>query len=112
MADLYRSRPTDIEAVQWLGFTGNPESPEDLEASIEAVVAFAGEKITVKSAGIDGRQLYLLAGKDGAQGWVPVPVLHWIVRLPGDDSDLWPVDDQFFTGKYEPVVDEPAKKKS
>ena len=37
---------------------------------------------------------------NGAQGWVPLPVGYWIVWRPGDLSDLWPVDPDYFASKY------------
>lgn len=48
--------------------------------------------------------LELLAGMNGAQGWVPVPVGHWIVRSPGVLNDHWPVDPEYFSAKYEPAL--------
>lgn len=82
----YRSTPQEIEAVQWTG--SNPAE----------AASFAPEIVVYE----DG-QLFILAGKDGAQGLVPVPVGHWIVRSPGDMSDHWPVDPDYFARKYEPV---------
>lgn len=87
----YRSKPSEVEAVQWL--------PED---GLHELVAFAGEKVrTVESHG--GHDLQLLAGKDGAQEWVPVPVGHWLVMQPGDPSHIWPVDPEYFASKYDPA---------
>lgn len=93
---LYRSKPQQVEAIQWTGpdvedrlvdgyFGGLPVD------KVEQYIRFAG----------DG--LELRAGKDGAQGWVPVPVGHWIVRSPGDLTDHWPVDPDYFAAKYEPA---------
>lgn len=81
---IYYSRPTAIEAVQW---TGKNYAP---------VRAFAAESIKCRWGA-----MLLLAGKDGAQGWVPVPVGHWIVRQPGDPSHYWPVDPDYFNAKYD-----------
>lgn len=72
------------------------------------VYDFVGEKAsaTAHNPGPEataGPPLQLLAGKDGAQGWVSVPVGHWIVRMPGDPSDYWPVEADYFASKYEPV---------
>ena len=83
----YRSKPSEIEAAHWNG-----------HSVTKALVDLAGDKV-----GFTEHGLKLLAGKDGAQEWVPVPDGHWIVRQPGDDSDIWPVDPDYFTGKYEPV---------
>lgn len=100
---LYRSKPTEIEAVQWTG---------DNFTEVEAAV---GDKVrppldTTNMApdeveAIDNAEdLLLNAGKDGAQKWVPVPAGHWIVHQPDDLSDVWPVEDAYFKAKYEPAV--------
>lgn len=83
----YRSKPQEVEAIQWTGDLG-----------------------AVESFGVEFRfrmewspSLKIKAGKDGAQDWVPVPVGHWIVRQPGDLTDHWPVDPSYFERKYSPV---------
>lgn len=81
---LYRSRPQIVEAIQWTG------DEDTIDRSVF---------MTVTSWTSDG--LELLAGKDGAQGWVPVPRGHWLVRNPGDASDNWPVDPDYFAAKYD-----------
>ncbi len=90
---LYRSKPQVIEAVHWTG------------ENWDEVLPFGGpEGKTASSAvrpGEAGQPLQLLAGKDGAQGWVTVPVGHWLVNQPGDKSDIWPVEDAYFRAKYE-----------
>ena len=85
----YRSKPSEVEAVQW---TGN----NDFELGIDL-----GKRICRDPD--NSEQMLLLAGKDGAQGWVPVPVGHWIVRRPADLSHWWPVDPDYFAEKYELV---------
>jgi hypothetical protein len=85
---LYRSKPTLVEAVQWTG-----ENQTELDT-------FAPGK--TGSNPMTG-EMSLLAGVQGAQGWVDVPVGHWIVRNPGEHIDYWPVDPDYFTLKYEPV---------
>lgn len=92
----YQSKPSIIEAVQW---TGSKES-------LAAVIEFCGDKC--RQSGYDGDRsedmsaikVELLAGKDGAQEWVPVPLGHWLVNQPGDKSDIWPVDPDYFANKY------------
>lgn len=81
---IYQSRPQQVEAIQWT---------DDNLAQVKLALR---DKITVD---IDG-QLLLLAGKDGAQKWVPVPVGHWLVHQPGDLTDVWPVDPEYFASKY------------
>lgn len=88
---LYRSKPTLIEAIQW---TGDNESALD---------DFAPGKT---GSDPDTGFLQLLAGVNGAQGWVNVPIGHWIVRNPGDTSDYWPVDPDYFAAKYESAGDD------
>ena len=83
----YRSKPQEVEAVQWTGET----------AEIEAF------GVKFRYAVRWDEPLKIKAGKDGAQGWVDVPVGYWIVRRPGDRSDHWPVDPDYFAAKYEPV---------
>lgn len=87
----YRSKPQTVEAVQWTG---------DHDSFFE-VDEFADEKVFLHHDGA----LDLLAGKDGSQQWVPVPVGHWLVNQPGDKSDIWPVDPDYFAAKYEPESD-------
>lgn len=85
----YRSRPQEVEAVVWSGH------------NIDEVLKFAPDKVYVLE---EARELHLLAGKDGVQDWVPVPLGHWLVCQPGDRSDVWPVDPTYFASKYEPVI--------
>lgn len=84
---LYRSKPSEVEAVQW---TGDLDEVED----------FAPGKVAIDS---DDGELLLYTGKNGAQKWVPVPVDHWLVHPPEDLTDIWPVDDVYFRAKYEAV---------
>jgi len=81
----YRSKPQEVEAIRWTG-----HNYEELLT--------AG--MPVEDLG-EGVGLVLLAGAGGAQGRVPVPVGHYIVRKPNDFSDHWPVDPDYFQSKYE-----------
>ena len=89
---LYRSKPQEVEAIQWLG--NNVEELSDFEAPV--AFGFEGPDHALWCE--------LQAGKHGAQGLVPVPVGHWIVRQPGDYTDHWPVDPDYFAAKYEPAT--------
>ena len=84
---LYESIPQQVEAVQWTG----RNLPELISHSLNGRIAVFVDSFR------------LLAGKDGAQGWVIVPVGHWIVHKPGDLSDVWPVDPDYFASKYRPA---------
>lgn len=83
----YRSRPQDVEAIQWTGH--NLDEVLDFDPDLQG--------------GRDGEALYMAAGLDGAQDWVPVPVGHWIVRQVGRPEDHWPVDPDYFARKYYPL---------
>lgn len=87
----YRSKPSEVDAIRWSG---------DNEAAIVEFMAGTGA-IDFASEGEREHRLYLRAGKDGAQKWVPVPVGHWIVCQPNDPTDYWPVDGAYFDSKYE-----------
>lgn len=87
---LFVSRPRQVEAIQW---TGDVRAID--RSPFGGVVAWACDD--------EREDLLLLAGKDGAQGWVLVPLGHWLVRNPGDPSDNWPVDPDYFAGKYQPA---------
>jgi len=94
----FRSKPQEVEALQWTG-----DDPLGMQR-------FCGPNPDVGDPLIwrfyvDNGEGRLLAGVDGAQGWVPVPVGHWVVYPPGDRSDVWPVEDGYFRGKYEPADD-------
>lgn len=88
---LFASKPTTIEAVQWRG------------DNFDELAAFAPASLLALDDEERG-ELVMRAGKDGVQGWVDVPVGHWIVRQPGDMSDHWPVDPTYFESKYEPSL--------
>lgn len=88
----YRSKPSEIEAIQWT------------DDNLEEVEAF-GVKFRF---GPTPHELRIKAGKNGAQGLVPVPVGHWIVRQPGDLTDHWPVDPDYFAAKYERMPEFPT----
>ena len=85
--DLYVSKPQVVEAVHWTG----DNSDECYRFHCRSVrVAFG--------------KLEVRAGQDGVQGWVPVPVGHWLVSKLGDRSDIWPVAPDYFAEKYDPLA--------
>lgn len=88
---MYVSRPQYVEAVQW----------DDTDEAVERLWQHTDGKIEVRFDAEGARDLYLLAGVDGAQKMVPVPVGHWVVHPLGDTSDIWPVENSYFEGKYE-----------
>lgn len=62
---LYRSKPSEIEAVQWTG-----DNLNDVEAF---GVKF---RFGPYAPAVGAEALKIKAGQDGAQGYVPVPVGH------------------------------------
>ena len=106
----YRSKPSEIEAIQY-GPEWRPGLVRDVAEFISGF-EIADPVLTVDYVQPSGTwdppehaEVLIEAGQDGAQGWVPVPLGHWIVRQPGDRSDHWPVDPHYFERKYEPVTD-------
>ena len=82
----YVSKPQFVEAVQW---TGENE---------EEVGRIAPYKFATEGQGEEVRGM-LKAGPGGAQGWVDVPIGYWVVRKPGDVTDLWPIEPKYFQEK-------------
>jgi hypothetical protein len=80
-------RICEIECVQW---TGSRESYEE-------IVRLGAKFDPFEEAS-------LIAGVDGARGWVPVPVNHYIFK--GSSNAFWPVDPDYFNENYEVVSSE------
>lgn len=99
----YRSKPQEVEAVQWKGYVD-----DDVKQFISPAESAVGKALmragSTEECGHRGR-MHPLAGKDGAQGWVPVPAGHWLVRNPSDLTGHWPVDPDYFASKYEIALD-------
>ncbi len=93
---LYRSKPQIVEAVHWTGDNWDEVMP--FGGPDGKLASTVDDSVRPPTAGLP---LQLMAGKDGAQGWVDVPVGHWLVNQPGDKSDIWPVEDAYFQAKYE-----------
>jgi len=81
----YRSKPQEVEAIQWTG------------DNLDEIEAFG---VKFRYSVLWQEPFMFKAGKDGAQGYVDVPAGYWIVRQPGDLSDHWPVDPDYFAEKY------------
>lgn len=94
----FRSKPQEVEAIQW-----NGANADAIRAFIGTARLLSSDNAIVCGGAVMGRRtsIQLLAGKDGAQGFVPVPLWHWIVRSPDNHSDVWPVDPTYFAAKYE-----------
>jgi hypothetical protein len=92
---LFRSRPQVVEAIQW---TGNERDIRDW--ATDPAFSLHDSKVRT-SRNNDDSFLQVKAGLDGVQGWVPVPLGHFLVRRPGDWSDIWPVEENYFNTKYE-----------
>ena len=88
------SKPTTVEAIQWDGASSTVDRMRD--AHMPVYVLWVEERVA---------DLSLLAGVDGAQDRVPVPVGHWVVRAEGVLNDHWPVEDGYFRAKYDVASD-------
>lgn len=104
----YRSKPSVIEAIQY-----GPEWEPGLVQRVAEFIAghpLANDGEIVDYVRPDGAwdppdgdvTIRIQAGADGAQGWVTVPLGHWIVRSVGDRTDHWPVEPSYFEAKYDP----------
>lgn len=94
----YRSKPSEIDAIQWTGdnavevqqFCGPNTGPLDPLLPMRFYVDVPSE----------GK---LLAGKNGESGWVLVSKGHWVARSVEDPTDVWPLNPEQMASKYEPV---------
>lgn len=82
----YRRKPTEITAVQWDGSKGALADIDDMGADFTRPYR--------------DDPAMLLAGKGGAQGWVNVPVGHWVAKAGPDD--FYPIAPEVFAATYEP----------
>lgn len=91
-AKRFRSRPSTVLAVRW---DGTYDSRDQIKE-------FVPENRIAWALTPSGRlSLELVAGVNGAQGWVFVPIGEWVVRPVDSDEDFWPVEDAYFRAKYE-----------
>lgn len=96
MSRTFTTKVAKAEAVQWTG------------SNFDDLVALAGDRVALEETTnylCDPprfeKSLALESGKGGAQGWLPVPRGHWVVRDPEDPEDIWPVHPDRFAAKYE-----------
>lgn len=93
-AELYErvpAVPRPVWAVQWLADQDSWKAINDLGA------VFVCPKELLQLKGSEDAQL--LAGVDGAQGMVVVPVGHWVVKA--GVNDYYPVDPEYFADNYQ-----------
>lgn len=103
---LFRSKPKLVEAIRY-------DDPFDIDRIVRfllnAEFTYVLTDHYVRPARHELRPVHsttiqIRAGVDGAQGWVNVPLGHWIVRSPGDMDHHWPVDPDVFAATYKPVT--------
>lgn len=94
----YVSRPQQVEAIQWTGY--NQEHVDEFVNNLALEALDLDPKVRFSDSGENGPHCELLAGQDGAQGWIAVPEGHYIVRWVDDPSDYWPMDPERFEKKY------------
>jgi hypothetical protein len=87
----YQSKPTEVWAIQWDGTETTYDLMDELWMPVQLIHGEQGGEWELK----------MLAGVNGAQGAVPVPVGHWIVRNANVMNDHWPVEDSYFRDKYQ-----------
>ena len=90
--ELYERAPEaarPVWAVQWDGSTGAFAAI----CSLGAIFYVTKEGLTLSD-----EPASLRCGVNGAQGMVPVPLLHWVVK--GGPDHFWPVDPDEFTMLY------------
>lgn len=81
----YRSKPTEVIAIQWTG------------DNVIQCKLFWEDRVRMITENLE-----ILSGVDGATGWIQVPVGHWLVKTDAN-NDLWPVENEHFTSKYDEV---------
>ena len=80
----YVSRPTSVEAVYWDGTDVVLDALFDKGCHLR----------------YDLGELQIMAGVDGAQGYVDVPVGHYVICAA--PNDFYPCAKKYFEDKYEP----------
>lgn len=88
MAERYRRKPTEIEAVQWDGTRRTRMAIDEMGASFFPLPHRSGVAT-------------LEAGPGGESGWVHVPVGFWVVT--DGKGDFWPINAEQFAATYEKV---------
>ena len=95
MALFDRKPVAPLEALQWDG------------RNFDAIADWVGQDRIRYVGTHDSRLewsrlewLELWCGTDGAQGWVPVPVDHWIAK--SSPTDLYPIDPEYFDSHFTP----------
>lgn len=89
-------KPTTVRAIQWTG--NNQDAVRDFAGSCVRQPVPKGWLYNNLEVDRTDWDLELLAGVHGAQGWVPVPIGHWIFGAPGD---FWPVAADYVAEHYE-----------
>lgn len=89
----YRGKPAIIEACRWTG--DNFQEIKDFVWS----ESLTQSRVRLDEAG----ELKLLAGVEGASGYVNVPVGDWVARADENYSDHWPIEADYFSEKYSPL---------
>lgn len=85
MAVWFQKKPIPVLAIHWTG------------DNADEVNEFTGDRFEAE----EGTAM-LLAGKGGAQEWVPVPDGDWIFT-DGSGGNFWPVDPAYLAANYDEV---------
>ena len=90
----YTSVPTEVRAIYWDG------TDDVLQALKAASCRYELEQF---GPAREDRNLRILAGVGGVQGWVDVPVGHYVINMSSNGVlDFYPCDKTVFERKYQP----------
>ena len=105
MFHKYVSRPRHVEAVYWDG------TDVVLDALQAKGCRWRKERLGVIEAGVTAplAHLQILAGVEGAQGYVDVPQGSYILYSDTPVPHFWPCDKLMFEYKYQPEGAEHAE---
>lgn len=93
MANWYRKRPTEIEAVRFTG--DNVEDIGQWVGIFDGISLFLSAGHDMAGTAHDQPVLYVAAN----DGWLNVTVGTWIAK---DSKGFYPIDPQVFATSYEP----------
>lgn len=91
-----RIQQPPLEAVQWTG------------DNLIDIQEFGADCHVVRNPGDSEYVLMLWCGTNGAQGFVPVPIGHWVAKAtatPLQATHFYPIDPDHFSTHFTPVKD-------
>lgn len=96
MPGVFVSKPVDIDAEQWIGFTGTNVPIDELHKTITPYADDPTDKSTCKHCGLPMNSVH---GKmETVQGGASVCPGAWIIGL--NEDDIYPCPNDVFSEKY------------